>query len=131
MHDDRVVSGEGAVIEWAPFRLRDGVSEAELLEASNAIQSGFLDGRPGFVRRELARSEDGLWTDVVHWSDHASAQAAMAAAAESPACSTYFHLMAGANDAADPGEGLVLMRLVRAYLGSADVSRGAGTAVSP
>jgi len=84
MHEGKAMAGEGAVIEWAPFRLREGVTESELLEASNAIQRNFLDGRPGFLRRELARHR-------------------------------YFHLMTGSNGNADPGEGVILMRLVRAY----------------
>ena len=106
---------ESVMIEWAPFRLRDGVTERELLEASGAIQREFLDRQPGFVRRELARTDDGLWSDVVHWSDGTAAHAAVAAAASSPVCHDYFHLMAGANGGADPGEGLVLMRRVREY----------------
>jgi hypothetical protein len=115
MHEGKAMAGEGAVIEWAPFRLREGVTESELLEASNAIQRNFLDGRPGFLRRELARSDDGLWSDVVQWSDAAAAAAAMEAAGSSETCHRYFHLMTGSNGNADPGEGVILMRLVRAY----------------
>lgn len=115
MHGTGAVTGEGMVIEWAPFRLRDDVTEAELLEASGVIQRDFLDRQPGFLRRELARSDDGIWSDVVHWSDAGAARAAMDAAASSPACHRYFHLMAGANGGADPGEGLVLLRRVREY----------------
>lgn len=117
MHEDAVVPGEGVVIEWAPFRLRDGVCETELLEASSAIQREFLYRQPGFVRRELARSDDGLWTDVVHWASGEMAQAALAAAPSSAACRGYFQLMAGADGGADPGEGLVLFRRVREYQG--------------
>ena len=115
MHNGGETPGGGVVIEWAPFRLRAGVTEAELLEASEAIQREFLGRQPGFVRRELARGADGLWADVVHWADGAAAEAAMAAAATSSACRTYFELMAGANGGADPGEGLLLMQRVRAF----------------
>lgn len=115
MHGARAVTGEDMVIEWAPFRLREGVTDAELLEASAAIQRDFLDRQPGFLRRELARSDDGIWSDVVHWSDAAAARAAMDTAASSPACHRYFHLMAGANGGMDPGEGLVLLHRVREY----------------
>ena len=115
MHNGGESPGGGVVIEWAPFRLRDGVTEAELLEASEAIQREFLGRQPGFVRRELARGADGLWADVVHWADGGAAEAAMAAAATSLACRTYFELMVGANGGADPGEGLLHMQRVRAY----------------
>jgi hypothetical protein len=115
MHDRGEAPGGGVVIEWAPFRLRDGATEAQLLAAAEAIQHDFLGARPGFLGRELARGADGLWADVVHWSDAAAAEAAMAAAATSRACRTYFELMTGANGGADPGEGLLHMQRVRAY----------------
>jgi hypothetical protein len=115
MHDDGEAPGGGVVIEWAPFRLRDGATEAALLVASDAIQREFLGRQPGFVRRELARGAGGLWADVVHWADGAAAEAAMATAATSPVCRTYFELMAGAQGGADPAEGLLHLERVRAY----------------
>ena len=115
MHEDREAPGRGVVIEWAPFRLRDGVTEAELLAASDAIQREFLGRQPGFVRRELARGTGGLWADVVHWADGAAAEAAMATAATSPVCRTYFGLMVGAHGGAHPAEGLLHLGCVRAY----------------
>src|SRR5687768_13380134 len=113
MHEDTMARDEGVVIEWAPFRLRDGVTDAELMEASAAIQRDFLEARPGFVRRELVRSGDGLWADVVYWTDLAAARDAMDAAASSTTCSRYFHLMVGASGAPDPGDGVTHLRLVR------------------
>jgi hypothetical protein len=108
-------AADDAVIELAPFRLRDGVTEAALLAAADAIQRDFLARQPGFVRRDLARGEDGRWADVVYWADGASAAAAMAAAMASPSCGAYFALMLGANGGDDPGEALLHLRRVRAY----------------
>jgi hypothetical protein len=108
-HDD-----DGAVIEWAPFRLADGVTEAALLDASETLQREFLARRPGFVRRELLRGADGGWSDLVVWADQASADAVMSAVGESAACRAYFALMRGA-DAADPGAGVLHLRRVRSY----------------
>lgn len=107
-------SGNG-VIEWAPFRLREGVTEGELLEASGAIQRGFLGLQPGFLRRELAKRAEGLWVDVVHWADQISAQEAMAAGASSATCHRYFALMARENGGADPVEGVQHLQRVRVY----------------
>ena len=115
MHDGSEAPRGGVVIEWAPFRLREGVTEAQLLEASEAIQRAFLARQAGFLHRELARGADDLWADVVHWADGAAAEAAMKAAASSRACSTYFSLMTGANGGADPGEGLLLLQRVGTY----------------
>lgn len=80
-------------IEWAPFRLRAGVTEDQLAEASARLQAEFLGGRPGFIARDLVRGPDGGYVDVVRWASHAAAEAAMAAIRESPACAAYFALM--------------------------------------
>jgi len=93
------------VIEWAPFRLADGVTEDQLLAAARQLQDVFLAHQPGFVRRELLRGTGGGWVDLVEWSDRATAEAAVRAAAESPTCLTYFRLMAG-GDQVDPGSGV-------------------------
>jgi hypothetical protein len=105
----------GVVIEWAPFRVREGVTEAALLDAAEAVQRDFLARQPGFLGRELARGADGSWADIVRWADASAADAAMAAAGKSASCSAYFQLMTGANGGSDPGEGLVLLQRLRAY----------------
>jgi hypothetical protein len=105
---------EREVIEWAPFRARPGVTDEQLLEASRALQEGFLAKQRGFVRRDLLRGKDGAWVDVVYWADHAAVDAAMKAVSESPVCHTYFGLMAGADHAA-PGEGVLLFERAASY----------------
>ena len=75
----------GVIIEWAPFRVVEGVSEQQLLLASRDLQEAFLDGRPGFVRRELLRGSEGRWVDLVYWEDERSARAAQEAASASSA----------------------------------------------
>ena len=87
-------------IEWAAFRVRPGVTEPQIRAASTAIQEEFIARQPGFLRRELLRADDGSYVDVLWWRDRASAETAMAAAMQSPACARYFELME--SDAADP-----------------------------
>jgi hypothetical protein len=105
---------ESAVIEWAPFRLAPGVSEATLLDASERLQREFLERRQGFVRRELLRGADGQWVDLLYWSDEDSANAVMADISTSPACQAYFSLMVGA-DVMDAGAGVLHLHRVRSY----------------
>jgi hypothetical protein len=93
------------VIEWAPFRLRDGVSEPELREASRQLQSEFLARQPGFLRRELVRGDDGGFVDVVWWASRRAAEEAVENAAASASCARYFSLMEQADHAA-PGAGV-------------------------
>ena len=102
------------VIEWAPFRLAAGVSEAALLDASEALQRDFLQHQPGFLGRELLRGPDGQWADLVVWESRAAAERIMPAMGASPACHAYFALMQGASTA-DPGAGVLHLERVRRY----------------
>ncbi|HMQ32482.1 MAG TPA: hypothetical protein PKD53_17250 [Chloroflexaceae bacterium] len=101
-------------IEWAPFTLAEGVAEATLLAASEALQRVFLSQQPGFVRRELLRGNDNQWVDLVYWASQEAAEAAMQNVAESPVCHRYFALMAGA-DADEPGAGVLHFAQVAQY----------------
>jgi heme-degrading monooxygenase HmoA len=96
---------EKMVIELAPFKVAAATSEASLLEASNALQLEFLAQQPGFVKRELLRSGENDWLDIVYWRDHDSAHQAMQKAMENPACHRYFQLMV-AEDHSNPGNGV-------------------------
>ena len=113
MHDENAAP-DGAMIEWAPFRLAAGADESALLAASEAIQRDFLQRQPGFVRRELLRGADGQWADLVVWRDRASAAAALRAVESSATCQAYFRLM---QNATEPGadHGVLLLDRVRAY----------------
>lgn len=108
------VAGAAVIVEWAPFRLREGLTERDLLEASNSLQADFLARQDGFLRRELLRGPDGAWADLVYWADRASADAVMQLVAESPVCQRYFSLMVAA-DPANPGVGVLHYQRLRAY----------------
>jgi hypothetical protein len=114
MTEMRTPEATGPVIEWAPFRLADGVTEHELLVASETLQRDFVERQPGFIRRELLRGPDGDWVDLVHWEDEAAAQAVFSAAMESPVCAEYFRLMV-MPETGDPGAGVLHLHRVREY----------------
>lgn len=104
---------DDAVVELASFRVAPGVTEADVLNASDVIQHEFLRHQPGFLRRDLLRAGDGgHWVDLVEWKDHDSFAAAMAAFPTSQACQAYFRLMA---DDSDAGTGMLHLRRVRRY----------------
>jgi hypothetical protein len=102
------------VVEWAPFRLAAGATEAALLAASEDLQVGFLAKQPGFLRRDLLRDADDGWADLVVWADAASATAAIERADKSPVCFAYFQLMQS-EESADPSHALRLLRRVKSY----------------
>lgn len=100
------------VVERASFRVAPGVTETDVLNASDVIQQEFLRHQPGFMRRELLRAGDGHWVDLVEWKDHDSVAAAMAVVSTSAACQAYFGLMANGGD---PGTGMLHLRRMRRY----------------
>lgn len=102
------------VIEWAPFTVRAGVTEEMMLAASEQLQRDFLERQPGFLRRELVRSDRGQWTDLVYWESREAVEQAMLAVADSGVCQRYFALMAGA-DHADPGGGVTIFEVRASY----------------
>ena len=65
------------VIETVTFRLRDGVSQEQFLEAARQANA-FITARPGFRRRRLSCEEDGTWIEHVEWASMADAKAAAA-----------------------------------------------------
>jgi hypothetical protein len=101
-------------IEWAPFTLAEGVDEATLLAASEALQREFLSQQPGFVRRELLRGSSNQWVDLVYWASQDAAEAAMQNVVGSAVCHRYFALMAG-TDANEPGAGVLHLAQVAQY----------------
>ena len=64
------------IVEVAQFKLAEGVSEEEFLKEAEAVQKGFLEKQSGYIDRELLKTEDGLWADVLHWKTMKEAQKA-------------------------------------------------------
>lgn len=81
------------VVEWAPFTLKEGVNESQLLAAAENVQRVFLASQPGFQRRELLQGANRQWVDLVYWQDEKSAESAAQAAMNSGICLQYFSMM--------------------------------------
>lgn len=102
------------VVEWAPYRLKTGVTEAELFKAAEELQRDFLAKQPGYIRRELVKGDDGTFIDIVWWTSRRTAEEAVANAASSASCRRYFALMQEADDA-QPGAGVMHFQSLRSY----------------
>ncbi|SHG23533.1 hypothetical protein [Flagellimonas flava] len=102
------------VMEWAPFTIKEDVSETELLEVSKALQTDFLQNLKGFVRRELLIEADRKYIDVVYWKNMDAARRAMDEAKKSPACFAYFSLMEEA-DNQQPNQGVFHYQIASSY----------------
>jgi hypothetical protein len=102
---------DDVMVELARFRLAKGVTEDEMLNASDAIQHDFLQQQPGFLHRELLHDANGQWVDLLTWKDEASVASAMRVVSTSAACQSYFRLMV--HDGESPADVLHLRRARR------------------
>jgi hypothetical protein len=55
------------VIELVLMKPANGVDDAALLKACDDIMP-FLREAGGYLRRQVLRSDDGQWVDVVYWN---------------------------------------------------------------
>jgi hypothetical protein len=61
------------IVHVAEVRARAGVRDEELIAASQEAQDGFFALQSGYVGRELFKSSDGVWLDIMYWDDEADA----------------------------------------------------------
>ncbi len=101
-------------IEWAPFKKKANISEADLISASDIFQKKFLEKLPGFLRRELLKKDQDHYIDIVWWRSEADAAEAIKLAMTSETCRAYFFVMD--NECNDPGEGVQHYHLIKSYL---------------
>ncbi len=48
-------------IEIAKFKLKDGFSDAQFIDAEITVRNGMIKSQKGFIGRELSKDEDGNW----------------------------------------------------------------------
>jgi hypothetical protein len=73
------------IIETITFRLADGASESEFLEADARVQIDFAYQQRGMMRRTTARGPDGEWLVVAMWDSDDDAENAAISFADHPA----------------------------------------------
>ena len=86
------MSQSAVAVELALFNNKPGVTGAEIVEASQAMEAT-LATWPGFIRRELVELGEGRWVDIVHWQSMALANAAVETAMTCPVCLAFFALL--------------------------------------
>ncbi len=100
-------------VEIANITLKKGVTEEQLMEASQKLQNEFVDSLKGFISRELVHLYENQYADIIHWETREDAEKAMEQASSSTACMEFFSLME--MDEANPDEGLLLYRSIASY----------------
>ena len=64
------------VVQIAEMKARAGVRDEEVIAASQEAQEGFFAVQHGFAGRELLKSSDGVWLDIMSWESAPDAEAA-------------------------------------------------------
>jgi antibiotic biosynthesis monooxygenase (ABM) superfamily enzyme len=62
-------------VEIARFKTKAGFTHEDFLKAEEKVRQGMLKTFPGYLSRELYRSEDGEWVVILRFSDKASMDA--------------------------------------------------------
>jgi len=77
----------------APIKLMAGKTEADLLAASREFQEGFVSQQAGVIRRELVRTAEGEYMDIIQFRSKEDAEQVIEAERLSPHCATFFSVM--------------------------------------
>ncbi len=86
----------------APITLARDKTEEDLIEASDKFQKTFVDKEPGVLRRELIRTGDREYMDIVQFRSKADAEEVIAKEMASPVCHEFFAVMEMGDFADDP-----------------------------
>ena len=76
------------VIEIVFYKVNEGVTEEQLIKASDEFEEGFLSLQKGYVGRKLVRDGD-TWSDVAFWDSMEDAMNAVKAVEGSTAAESY------------------------------------------
>lgn len=93
MGDDLGKSNDNIFVEIVEFKLFEGTEEDEFLKASEVVTKDFLEKQPGYIKRELLKSERDEWMDIVHWESFEDAQNASAEFLENDDCLKFAQLI--------------------------------------
>ena len=77
----------------APIKLAADKTETDLLAASERFQNEFVSHHPGVIRRELIRTGDGHYLDIVQFRSSEDAEDVMQKEKESAVCHAFFAVM--------------------------------------
>ena len=85
-------------IALAPFRLAAGITEDDLVAASDGFEREFAQNQDGILRRTLLRDGEGGYADLVFFEDLAAIERVVEAERNSDVCAAFFSIMDGADE---------------------------------
>ena len=77
------------IVEIAQYKLATGVDEQDFLKEAEIVQKDFLEKQNGYIDRELLKSEDGQWVEILHWNSMEEAHKAAEVMAQDPVALVY------------------------------------------
>jgi hypothetical protein len=82
-------------IALAPFRLKDGIFEDDLLKTSDDFETQFVRKQEGILQRILVKDGNGGYADIVFFADAAAIERVIEAEQSSEVCAAFFAIMDG------------------------------------
>jgi hypothetical protein len=80
-------------IALAPFRLKEGISEDDLVKASDDFEEQFVQKQEGILKRILVKDGDGGYADIVFFEDAAAIDRVIEAEQSSEVCAAFFAII--------------------------------------
>jgi hypothetical protein len=80
-------------IALAPFRLKAGISEDDLVKTSDEFEKQFVQHQEGILRRVLVTDGAGGYADIVFFTDAAALGRVLEAEQNSDVCAALFAIM--------------------------------------
>ncbi|MCG8493137.1 MAG: hypothetical protein MI743_16065 [Sneathiellales bacterium] len=77
----------------APFKLAEGINEADFLSASDSFQLDFVDKKPGVLRREVISKGDGTYLDIVQFRSKEDAMKIIEQEKTCSICQRFFSIL--------------------------------------
>ena len=56
-------------IEIAKFKLKQGFTDEQFIEAEKSVRKGLIKSQKGFISRELSKDKDGFWLMDMRFGD--------------------------------------------------------------
>ncbi len=84
---------KNAVTVLVPFTLTKGKTEQDMVDASNQFQEHFVNHHEGVLRREIIKTGERSYTDIVQFRSREDAERVIAAEAASEDCQAFFSVM--------------------------------------
>ena len=83
---------------FASIKLLDGVSETDLIAASQCFQNDFVDKQSGVLRRELIQIKETEYLDIIQFRSSEDMELVLAEEQTSAACQEFFKIMEASED---------------------------------